>query len=420
MSKDYMTDGRASWITYADPKGSVFVVDKNPWEHPLTIEDQLALITDVRGVAIFRKVFTVHDIKNARIDATALGVFDLWCNGQRVGRRTNDGSVEFDELKPGWTDFRKRVLYYSYDITSYIREGENVLLVAVAPGWYNGRIALGTYGKTHVSFLGALRLLDGAGDRTVYTDDSWDAYWGGHIRAGDIWDGELCDGREPSYAEMSLISERDIEWDTPTVESYDIFVTPHIGPTVKARAWLYRKPVSIQIYDGTVDNGTDHGAINVVRIIDDHDTFSLKKGERAIIDFGQNVVGYPVFTVRCAAGTQVTVRVSEMLNDSGDNTRLNDGPAGSLHTVNYRSAKAKISYIARGDQNGETYRPTFTYLGFQYCEFLATDDVEITGLTAAVVGSDTRETGRIETSHKDINKLILYHRTPCFIYNPYQ
>ena len=44
MSKDYMTDGRASWITYADPKGSVFVVDKNPWEHPLTIEDQLALI----------------------------------------------------------------------------------------------------------------------------------------------------------------------------------------------------------------------------------------------------------------------------------------------------------------------------------------------------------------------------------------
>ena len=406
MSKDYMTDGRASWITYANPQGSVFVEDKNPWEFHLTIEDQLAPITDVRGVAIFRKVFTARDVKNARIDATALGVFDLWCNGQRVGRQTSNGDVEFDELKPGWTEYRKRVLYYSYDITSYIREGENVLLAAVAPGWYNGRIALGTYGKTHVSFLGALHLLDAGGDRTIYTDDSWDACWGGRIRAADIWDGELCDGREMSYAEMSLVNTRDIDWDVPTEESYDIFVTPHIGPTVKARAGLSRKPVSINVYNGTVDNGSDHGRINVVRTVEGGDVFSLKKGERAIIDFGQNLVGYPVFTVKGTMGTQVTARVSEMLNDSGDKARLNDGPEGSLYTANYRSAKAKVSYITRGDAGGEAYRPTFTYLGFRYCELLATDDVEISDLTAAVVGSDTRETGRIETSHKDVNRLI--------------
>ena len=54
-----------------------------------------------KGMPLFRKAFTTKGaVKSAKIYASALGVFDLFLNGQRVGV---DGSDVYDELKPGWT-----------------------------------------------------------------------------------------------------------------------------------------------------------------------------------------------------------------------------------------------------------------------------------------------------------------------------
>lgn len=109
--------------------------------------------------------------------------------------------------------------------------------------------------------------------------------------------------------------------------------------------------------------------------------------------------------VRAAAGTTVKMRFAEMLNDSGDRRRGNDGPKGSVYTINYRTAKAKAYYVANGS-GIEEYRPTFSFFGFRYIELSATADFEIVDLDAQVVGSATRETGHIETSVPLINKLI--------------
>ena len=108
MSKDYMTSGLGTWITYANPT-SVAVEKKNPWENALGRADQFAPIEDVGGIALFRKQFTVSGLKTARIDATALGVFDIWVNGCRVGRKDESGETVYDEMKPGWTDYRVTV-----------------------------------------------------------------------------------------------------------------------------------------------------------------------------------------------------------------------------------------------------------------------------------------------------------------------
>lgn len=57
---------------------------------------------------MFRKAFSVKGaMKSAKIYASALGVFDLFMNGSRVGQTEADGTVRYDELKPGWTDYRK-------------------------------------------------------------------------------------------------------------------------------------------------------------------------------------------------------------------------------------------------------------------------------------------------------------------------
>lgn len=404
MSKDYMTDGLGRWITFANPNGGVASETKNPWETPIGAADQFAPIVDKEGVALFARSFSVSGLKSARIDATSLGIFDLWVNGRRVGSgRERADSAPFDELKPGWSDYRKRVLYYSYDLTDYLREGENTLLIAVAPGWYNGRISLGTYGDTHISLLAAIHLLDGAGERSIYTDSSWQAAWGSAIRAADIWDGEMYDANYPSLAALSQPGA-DVTWSTPTEEEYDLFVTPHIGSTITVRPNLTRRPQTVTIYCGTEDNGSDYGRIHVVDT-PTGDGFTLKKGQSAVLDFGQNMVGWPTFTVQGAKGTSIQVRFGEMLNDSGLKSRGNDNPEGSIYSINYRSAKAKICYVLSGSGE-ESYRPTFTFFGFRYCEIQATEDVTFTSMQAQVVGSANVELGHMETSHKDVNQLI--------------
>ncbi|PWM35999.1 MAG: alpha-rhamnosidase, partial [Oscillospiraceae bacterium] len=403
MSKDYMTEGHAAWITYADPAGTVPSEKTNPWETPIGAADQFAPIVDKNGIALFRKTFTVRELKAARVDATALGIYDLYVNGKRVGRQAGrEDAAPYDELKPGWTDYTARCLYYSYDLAPYLTEGENTLLAAVAPGWYNGRIALGTYGETHIALLAAIRLSDADGERVLYTDKTWEASWGSAIRAADIWDGEMYDANQPSLAAISE-KQDSLHWGAPAEETHDLFVTPQVGSTITVRPNLTRKPETVTVYRGTEDNGSDYGKIHVVRTLTEN-SFTLAAGEAAVLDFGQNMVGWPTFTARGAAGTSLQIRFGEMLNDSGLKSRGNDNPEGSIYSINYRSAKAKLCYILNGQDNA--YRPTFSFFGFRYCEIRATADVTFENLTAEVVGSANRETGHMETSNADVNRLI--------------
>ena len=62
-------------------------------------------------------------VVRARLYATALGAYETFLNGQRVG----DGL-----LAPESTDFRKRALYQVHDVTDLVRAGENVLAAHVA------------------------------------------------------------------------------------------------------------------------------------------------------------------------------------------------------------------------------------------------------------------------------------------------
>ena len=403
MSKDYMTEGHAAWITYADPAGTVPSEKTNPWETPIGAADQFAPIVDKNGIALFRKTFTVRELKAARVDATALGIYDLYVNGKRVGRQAGrEDAAPYDELKPGWTDYTARCLYYSYDLAPYLTEGENTLLAAVAPGWYNGRIALGTYGETHIALLAAIRLSDADGERVLYTDKTWEASWGSAIRAADIWDGEMYDANQPSLATISE-KQDSLHWGAPAEETHDLFVTPQVGSTITVRPNLTRKPETVTVYRGTEDNGSDYGKIHVVRTLTGN-SFTLAAGEAAVLDFGQNMVGWPTFTARGVAGTSLQIRFGEMLNDSGLKSRGNDNPEGSIYSINYRSAKAKLCYILNGQD--DAYRPTFSFFGFRYCEIRATADVTFENLTADVVGSANRETGHMETSNADVNRLI--------------
>ena len=79
-----------------------------------------------------RKSFNLNKkIKKATAYTTALGLYELRLNGNKLGEAN---------FLPGWTDYDKRLYYQTFDITNNLREGENVIGAVIADGWYAGYI----------------------------------------------------------------------------------------------------------------------------------------------------------------------------------------------------------------------------------------------------------------------------------------
>ena len=423
----------SKWIECKKPNDLVINDPENPWENikysPRIsgYEIQFEPIANNGGLPMFRKEFFCCKSDNVKITLTSLGIYNVWCNGKRVGTKDTDGNRVYDEFNPGWTVYCKRVMATTYDLSDYICDGKNVILVTLAVGWWAGRICCDSY-AVNGSFDPALALcaeINVSGNK-ICTDNSWQILWGGRIRAAEFYDGEIYNAMLPSYEEISCADFDASDWVNATEWSGDIVIStfdvphfpkisqqlkdveivPFIGPEVRIRKHLSKKPKLVTVYNGTKDNGSDYGEINVISITEKNSNFSIKKGETALVDFGQELVGFPDLNIKTEKGAYIQIRVAEMLNDSGLISRGNDNAKGSAYTINYRDAKAKAYYIANGCEEGEHYCPTFSFFGFRYVEISATEDLTITDLTALVVGSEIEETGTMETSDKDVNQLL--------------
>src|SRR2546423_630156 len=127
------------------------------------------------------------------IDAgTALGAYELHINGQRVGDHV---------LAPEFTDYRTRTQYQTFDVTSMLHAGENVIAALLGDGWYAGGIGLSQallgkarsiYGD-HPRFLAQLEIAGAGGGDRIVTDGSWRVTREGPIRSSDILNGESYD-----------------------------------------------------------------------------------------------------------------------------------------------------------------------------------------------------------------------------------
>ena len=77
----------------------------------------------------FQKLFTAIGVQKARLYASACGLYEVRLNGVRVGDMV---------FAPGSTDYRKRIQYQTYDVTSLVKGGVNVMTAELADGWYRG------------------------------------------------------------------------------------------------------------------------------------------------------------------------------------------------------------------------------------------------------------------------------------------
>ena len=369
----------------------------HPWAGARFFNNPETTLEPEDGLAAFRCEFDLpKGTEKVTLKATALGVFDVYVNGKRVGN---------EEMKPGWTDYACRVFEFEYDITDLCVE-KSALIATVSKGWFAGRISFGTYGWLAPSFAAELNYYDAEGNRIggVVTDESWDTVVGGQILSADIWDGEYRDATLPDINTFPA----GYAWKKASVVEYDVpAIVPHVGEPIRVRPALCRKPISAVLYSKVADNGTDFGEIvpDYVRVGAGCERTRIKAGEKLILDMGQEMVGRPKITVKAPRKARIEVMMGELLNDSGDQTRGNDGPKGSIYMANYRTARARAIYVAAG--NGEeTYAPSHSFYGFRYFCMVADTDVEILSVEALFMSTDMQETGHIETSNPEINRFF--------------
>ncbi|MCZ8519544.1 MULTISPECIES: glycoside hydrolase family 78 protein [Paenibacillus] len=311
-------------------------------------------------VPYLRRAFRVQGpVRRAMLYATALGVYEVHLNGERIGS---------DYLSPGWTDYHTRVQYQAYDVTEHLTPGEAVLGALLGTGWYAGHVGMfgaHRYGTNPYLLLELHVELEDGSRQVVTTDGSWKVSTGG-ILYSDLLKGEAYDARlEP--AGWKLPGYDDGDWDVPAVlERYPGALTAQVDPPVRVMGELL--PVS------------------------------MKKTARGtyLYDMGQNMVGWVQLRLEeSREGQEVTVGCAEMLNEDG-----------SLYTTNLREAVQEERYILQGDGSCEL-EPHFTFHGFRY--------VEVSGLTASptlhtvvgrVVHSAVPDTGSLETSDPRLNKLL--------------
>lgn len=315
-----------------------------------------------------RRDFTISKpIQKAILFSTALGLYHSYLNGQKASD---------DEMAPGWSTYKKRLLYQTNDVTDFLVEGKNTLGAHVGAGWYKGLIGLtkkrNLYGN-RTGFLAEIhiRYKDGT-QEIISTDTEWTAS-DSPVLFSEIYDGEIYDAtkEQPCWStpDFRAITER--TWRKVNVIDYplnQLFSQP--GSRVKS---IETRPVK--------------------------DMFRTPQGD-LVLDFGQNMAGWIEFKVKGNIGDKVQLHCFEVLDADGN-----------VYVDNLRDAKQTIIYTCgngkTADSKGfEHYRPYFTYQGFRYAKICAyPGEPEASYFIAHTVHSEMERTGYFECSNPDLNQL---------------
>ena len=297
---------------------------------------------------MLRKTFSAQKkVASARIYATAMGVYELELNGEKVGNQY---------FAPGFTSYKTHLQYQTYDVTAQLT-CDNTITAVVGGGWAAGAFVFTRVNRVSAdrqALLLELRITyeDGTTE-VVGTDESWLVTMNGPYRYGDWYDGEVYDATvQPEMLDWHPASREKLRVNPKIEAAYGVPVVAHERLT----------PISCK-----------------------------HMGSELIYDFGQNFAGVVDLTIRGKHGQVVTVRHAELLN-----------PDGSLNVKFLRTAKASAIYTCvDGEQH---YSPKLTYMGFRYISIAGIDEKDV-DVAALALYSDVAQTGDFSCSNPMLNRL---------------
>lgn len=282
--------------------------------------------------------------------ATAHGVYDVWINGTHV-----DGWF----MAPGFTQYTDILQTQSYDITPYLKAGDNEILVQIGDGWYRGSLdkeqVINSFG-TDAAFLCEAR----AGNSVILqTDGTWEAANDGWLSQNDLHNGEVYD------ADKNI---SDFTWHAVTAADYG--------------------------YDNLT--GSDCQPITQQEEFTP-EIITTPAGE-TVLDFGQNFSGYVQLDINARGGEKITLTHGETLDENGNFTISNFQASKSFPTLQ------KVLYTCKEGEN--IYHPATTYFGFRYVKVETDMQITAESFKGVAVYSDMEQTGFFESGNAKVNQLF--------------
>lgn len=360
-----------------------------PWERRVQIRSWTKWGQNAAS-PLFRKTFRLTGaIRSAMLYVCGLGYHEVRLNGAKVGDHV---------LDPAFTNYGKRALYVTHDVTALVREGGNALGVMLGNGWYNQHAAdhwfsdLATWRDNPKLLLQLHVDYAGGSHEVIATDGSWRAATGpvvcDGIRNGEVYDArlEMPGWDTPDYDDSG--------WDAPQLTD---------GPGDKSPA-----PVNVAWGILPADQKFTITAAKLsaqtlppIKVVETLEATGLSEPRPGVFvfDFGQNIAGWVELTVSGPRGTALTLQYNEVLEPDGTVTRKHAG------TLVFMGPFQSDTYILSGT-GVEIYEPRFTYHGFRYVQVEGWPGKPAPGsLRARVVHTAFETTGRFECSNPLLNRI---------------
>ena len=289
------------------------------------------------------------EVKKAVIKITSIGWYELFLNNERVNTSV---------FAPGWTEYKKRVQYQTYDVTKYFNN-EVSLVVDLARGWGAdntiaawARIDKESHLPMCLNFEILVTYIDGSKEKIV-SDTSFDVYTN-EIVSSRLYAGEEQDClREIKY----LGKAKRCHFSTKLV--------PQEGPEI---IYGERFPAREMFKDNNGD---------------------------LVIDFGQNMCGIIEIDIQGNKGDVISFTMGEVLDKDGN-----------FYNANYRSAKTTFTYVLNGER--QLLRPRFSFLGGRYIKLIKYPEyIKKENFCAVFVHSEMEKTCFFECGNKKIQRLYL-------------
>ncbi len=301
-------------------------------------------------VHYFRRVFSFQkEIVKARAYVAGIGYNEMHINGKKVGNHV---------LDPATSDFSKTIYYTTYDIKDFLSK-ENVMVIAVAPGWY-GMPKL----RMQMEFCfsdGTMEVINSSSIRNVTL---------GPVISSGILDGEVYDARQEKP-----------EWNLPTDTIIKGLPSEHWGvaPVVEAPGGIMAAQ-----------------QLEPIRVVESFQPVSVKEVKPGVfvMDAGQNMAGWVALTVKGKRGATIKMRFAETLYDNG-----------TVNQENLRTAWATDTYVLKGDGT-EHWEPRFTYHGFRYMQIEGWPGTPtVNDFRVKKVRSDVEVAGTFTSSNDLLNRI---------------
>lgn len=311
---------------------------------------------------MFRRKFEIEEFKTAKVYVCGLGYGYYYINGKKI---------TLDLFTAPVSDYNKTLWYNAYDVTEFLRVGENIFTVICGNGYYNETFKTAwnhneAQWRDNPKFILNLEI---DGNTMLVSDDTWKCTAKtpiifNHLRSGEHFDSRLYD---PKFNQIDF---DDSNW------SYAI-------PDATAPKGVFRECLCEPIRECA-----EYKTIDIIQT----------GPKKYVFDIGQNISGYIRLKVKQQSGDLLVIRYAETVNC--DYAIQYNGMINFFTESEFMTDK----FICNGEEF--TWSPMFTYHGFRYIEIEGIENPTPETVTGIFVHQDVKQISEFECSDATLNKLF--------------